>query len=206
MNNRSLFFFDWDGTLCSGRFWQSLRSENSKVSQTIEDFFVTGENGLLKDWMLGRIISEDVNRFISDKANFSFDSLWSTFVKDCQEMSFDPVLGQRIKKIKEKAKTVLVTGNMDCFRRFIIPALNLDEYFDKIIISSEVGSFKEENDGEQFRKIVADFNTTISDSVLIDDSEKCCAVFEKIGGEAFRTVGPNDTLKLLENFYEKNCF
>lgn len=200
MSKYKLFFFDWDGTLCSECFWKSLRGDNLKVSKVIDDFFINCSNGLLRRWMLGEENSEDINKIISEKSGVPFKKLWNIFVSDCQTISFDPILRQQILRIREKAKTVLVTGNMDCFRRFIIPALNLGDCFDAIVISSETRVFKDDNSGEQFKKYASLLNTPISSAILIDDSEKCCTVFKQIGGYSIKTSDPENTKKIIESF------
>ena len=205
MNNFLLFFFDWDGTLCSDRFWKSIRGKDTNVSRAIDNFFLENKK-LLKEWMLGKMTSEEVNKIISEESGFPYDLLWDTFIKDCENIFFEPILREELLKLRKQAKTVLITGNMDCFRRFIIPVLKLEDCFDAIIISSESGMLKDENEGEQFKKIVQSFNVPIDRSVLIDDSEKCCSVFDKIGGYSIKTSSPDNTIKIVQSLYEKNCF
>lgn len=200
MTDDKLFFFDWDGTLCSDRLWRSLRNGSSLITKTIDSLFSGGNNGLLKAWMLGRESSENINRFIAESANWPFEKLWNIFVSDCKSTYFDPLLRRQIQKLKKINKTVLITGNMDCFRRFVVPALELENCFDAIVISSEVGIFKDENNGQQFKRYVSFFDMTFGSSFLIDDSEKCCLVFEKNGGRAIKTSGPEYTKKIIAGF------
>lgn len=145
--DKSIVFVDWDGTLSWSRYWESLLKTNDTLAKVVSDFFAF-EKDMEARWMRGGLKSEDINKLISQRSGLSEDFLWRTFIFDCQKMKVDPEVISLIKKLKEKYIVILVTGNMDCFSRFTVPALGLDKVFDKIINSSDVGYLKTEYDGK----------------------------------------------------------
>ncbi|MFH1089816.1 MAG: hypothetical protein V1716_05345 [Candidatus Uhrbacteria bacterium] len=193
-----LLFLDWDGTLCFDLFWRSLTSKNERVREAV-NFLFSEEKDLVDDWMRGGFSSEEINARISEKSGCSFDELWNSFVYDCQTMNFDARLREKLSKIRQTSKIVLITGNMDCFKRFTIPALKLDDCFDDMVISCKVGYLKNEKGGQQFIDMVNKFEIELSDTVLIDDSDKVLKVFAELGGVAVKTTGLNKTLEILNS-------
>ena len=198
MTTPKLLFLDWDGTLCFDYFWRSLTSKNERIREAVNFLFLE-EKDLVNDWMRGGFSSEEINAKISKKSGCSFGELWSSFVHDCQTMTFDSRLRESLSKLKQDSKLVLITGNMDCFRRFTIPALKLDDFFDDMVISCEVGYLKNEKGGQQFINIARRFGVELSSTVLIDDSDKALKIFAGLGGVTIKTNSLDKTLEILNN-------
>ena len=149
---------------------------------------------LVDDWMRGRHSSESINKFVSEKTGMDYETLWKSFVSDCRTMRVSETLLQAIGLLRERFHTVLLTGNMDCFDRFTVPALKLDQYFDAIVNSYNEGCLKSENGGASFRRHL---KGDISDAVLIDDSPANCAAFERLGGTALCATSQQVTMRHL---------
>lgn len=180
-------FVDFDGTICHDRFWRSLaEKEYELVQQTL----FRGGHSVVRDWMRGLCTSEFVNDFVSKQTGIPYEQLWDVFVSDCESMRVEAKLLELLVELRPDYHLVLITGNMDCFDRFTLPALKLDQYFDVIVNSSNEGQLKSDNDGETFKKYV---KGDLKEAILIEDSEKSCAVFTAIGGTALRVVTKNAT-------------
>ena len=82
------------------------------------------------------------------------------------------------------AHTVLITGNMDSFSRFTVPALKLDAYFDAISNSYDEGRLKTDDGGALFLHYANRFGVPIEECVAIDDAEDVSAMFTALGGTA----------------------
>lgn len=119
--NKKIIFIDWDGTLCWSRFWESLSKENLEFSLIVERFFVNNKN-IVRDWMRGKYSSEEINEMLSNKTTLPPVRIWQSFVFDCQNMQLDHVLVELIENLRKKFIVILITGNMDCFTRFTVPA------------------------------------------------------------------------------------
>lgn len=202
MSRKKVVFIDWDGTLCFDRLWKSLRDKETgdlEFTKAVDEIFFGTDKKLVKDWMYDLMDSERANRILSEKTGKNFDELWNVFVEDCRQMSFDPHLRQKVLDLRKFAEVVLVTGNMDCFSRFTVPSLGLDQVFDRILNSSEMGFLKTEQDGETFLSFLRPLGLSIKDAYLVEDSEKTCRYFENLGGRSFLVKqGIEDTMKHLE--------
>lgn len=175
-------FIDFDGTLCHDRFWRSL---DPVLMEKVQQSLFLDDKSVVSDWMNGAYTSEDINKKLADDLGIEYSFLWDVFVKDCQNMKVEnAVLGQ-LKKLRNSYKIVLVTDNMDCFDRFTLPALKLDEYFDVIVNSFNKRVSKNENNGQLFRDVIERVGSNPADSILIDNSEKSCSVFQNLGGTSF---------------------
>jgi FMN phosphatase YigB (HAD superfamily) len=135
--------------------------------------------------MNGIHTSEDINKKLADSLGVEYGFLWDVFVKDCQNMKVEDGVLEQLKKLRNRFKIVLITDNMDCFDRFTVPSLKLDEYFDVIVNSFNERLSKNENDGQLFREVIERVGSNPIDSILMDNSEKSCSVFEKLGGTSF---------------------
>jgi FMN phosphatase YigB (HAD superfamily) len=201
--NKNIIFIDWDGTLSWSKYWESLLKTDTNFEKVVNDFF-TNEKKMEALWMRGKIKSENINKLISKRSNLSEELLWEIFVFDCQNMKINPYVISLIQKLKEKYTIILVTGNMDCFSRFTVPALGLDRIFDHIINSSDVGYLKTEFEGKTFIDCFAKFNVSdVSNSYLLDDLEENCKLFSKIGGNSMKINNKDDTLNYLKILLEK---
>jgi len=192
-------FIDFDGTICHDRFWRSLNEDDR---DKVQNLLFSGKNQIVNNWMKGVYSSEEINRIVAKETNIDYESLWNLFVRDCQTMRIESEILALINDLRDIFHVVLITGNMDCFSRFTVPSLHLNEYFDVIVNSFDEKQLKSENDGNSFTKHV---KGKITDAILIEDSENSCKVFESLGGTAYKVCSPDDTLKYL-NILQTNRF
>lgn len=187
---KPILFIDFDGTLCHDRFWRSLEPE---LQAKVQTNLFGSKKELIKDWMLGKYISEDINQMLAEEIGSDYDSLWSTFVSDCEKMSISENVLKKIRSLRDSYLTVLITDNMDSLDRFTVPALSLDEYFDLIVNSHTEKALKNDESGKSFQKVAERYKSPLSESILIDNSVSSCKVFEDLGGKSC-LVTPEQTL------------
>ncbi len=181
MKNKPILFVDFDGTICFDKYWRSLPADKFEVVQSL----IFGKaNGLVNDWMRGKYTAEEVNHLLADKAGLQYEPLWKLFVNDCETMKISLAVLQKIDSMRQKYTAVLVTGNMDSFTRFTVPALGLDKYFDHINNSFLVGKLKDDSKGATFMEYAKSLDVSIKDCFLIDNSPNACSVFQELGGTA----------------------
>lgn len=200
--NKKIIFIDWDGTLCSSRFWETLSAKNSSFAQVVANFFAT-EKELIKNWMRGKHKSEEINKILSERAGLPEEEVWQSFVTDCQNMQFNPETAKLIQELRKKFTIILITGNMDCFSRFTVPALKLNELFDHVINSYDTGMLKTDENGKQFFDCLTIYNEKMADAYLIEDSANTCEIFNKLGGKALKVNKKADTVIHLKNILKK---
>ena len=202
--NKKIIFLDWDGTICWSRFWESLIKSDVVFAQAVNKFFLY-EKEIVHNWMRGKIKSEQINVIISRKTGLSRAKVWREFVSNCEKMKIDKDIISLVKKVRKKHPVILVTGNMDCFTRFTVPALKLNEIFDDIVNSADIGYLKTDYDGRVFIDLLEKFDIdNISNAYLLDDSEKTCKIFNQLGGTAIKINSKKDTINHLKIFCNKN--
>ncbi len=192
-------FVDFDGTLSDDKFWRSLPE---KQYQAIQKLFFKDNTQMVGDWMRGRYTAEEINQYASETLNIPYQELWDLFVDDCRTIRVSEVVLDTIKALRQKYTVGLVTGNMDSFRRFTIPALSLDDYFDFISSSYDERKHKTDNEGELFVEYAKRLDVDISDCILIDDNDRCCELFSDHGGRAIQVSSPEETLEVLTSLID----
>jgi FMN phosphatase YigB (HAD superfamily) len=197
---KPVLFIDFIGTLCDGRFWVSL--DNDDYGRIDKFLFNDGE--LFNGWMRGDYNSEKICEILSRELRIEYEILWDALLADCRAMRVFAADLRKIGLLRKDYITAIVTVNMDCFDRFIVPALGLDKYFDCIVNSCNEGVFKywdvdKGNKGGLLEVALSRTGADINRSILIDDSEKACAEFKKIGGCALRVDGLKTASYWLDN-------
>ncbi len=193
---KPILFVDFDGTLCYDRFWRTLPPEQNAQ---VHELLFGGNRTWTNEWMRGMHTSEEVTAYVAEQTGIPYEELWETFVRDASTMAVEPRLLELISKLRTKYTTVLITVNMDSFDRFTAPALKLNQYFDEMVNSYNEKRFKTDDDGAMFTDIAKKFGADIATSILVDDSEKACAVFSQLGGTALRVTKEKPTLQHLEH-------
>jgi FMN phosphatase YigB (HAD superfamily) len=184
-------FVDFDGTICFDRFWQNLSYDEYAL---VEDILFKQNRDMIVDWMRGTYTAEDINHFVSEKTGIPYERLWGVFVDGCKSMVVSQDILKQIDRLRGRYYTVLVTGNMDSFDRFTVPSLKLAEYFDIIVNSYTEQVLKFENDGATFKKYL---KGNMNDAILIEDSQKSCDTFERLGGTVYQVTHEHSALSYL---------
>jgi FMN phosphatase YigB (HAD superfamily) len=180
--NKPILFVDFDGTICFDRYWRSLQPEKFEMIQKL----IFGEDKtLLNNWMRGVYTAEEINKIVSENIGVPYEELWDLFVKDCETMQVSKDVLEKLNGLRSKYIVILVTGNMDSFSRFTVPALELDKYFDHINNSFFDGKLKTDNKGQVFIEYAKAFGVALNECIFLDNSPKACEVFDKLGGKAF---------------------
>lgn len=177
---KPVLFIDFDGTLCHDRYWKSLEGE---MFSTVQETLFGKDNALVVEWMLGKKTAEEVNVILAQKLNVSFSDLWKLFVHDCETMKVSTGTLNVINSLRANYTVILITTNMDSFTRFTVPALDLANYFDEIINSADKSLLKSDAGGHIFLNAIEKHGKDITQSILIDDSQKTQDVFTSLGGK-----------------------
>lgn len=196
MTSKGILFIDFHGTLCHDLFWRSLEPQHqTKIKQYL---FVDNDH-LIKEWMLGRHSSEDINKLLARDLDLSYDLLWRAFVRDCQTMNIESEVLRLIQSLRNSFRVIMLTDNMDSLNRFTVPALDLDFYFDDIVNSYHTGLLKHDNRGEIFTRLLSSHGASLDNSYLIDDSPKVCEIFNSLGGQSLRVTAESPILDHLRS-------
>ena len=181
---KKIVFLDWDGTLSHGRFWSGLDKESY---ENIQNLLFAKNESPADQWMKGEKTSEEVCAWLEGITGHTSSLLMDELSKSCEQMTLSDVTLHLISELRKNAYLVLITDNMDCFSRFTVPANQLQTVFDRIINSSDIARSKRDQDGLSFRETAEQYGLQLSNSILIDDSEKTCNLFQQMGGAIYQT-------------------
>jgi FMN phosphatase YigB (HAD superfamily) len=193
-------FIDWDGTLSNSLFWERWSKDPIYQSKyaSIQKVLFRDSQDLLYDWMRGFRSTAFVVSYVSDTANIPYDDLINELRYSCENMEFiDRAAIDMIQSVREKGtKVIIATDNMDAFRHWTMPSMQIDGLFDGVLISDTIGALKAEmySDGTSlfFHHYLSQNNIKPHETVLIDNSLGN-KVVEKFGMN-FLHVNPENTL------------
>lgn len=195
---KKILFIDWHETISKDRFFSSLHKSKIKsfqlIGKEIDKLLFSDDQTILYEWMRGKLTSEEVIEFVSNQLLVDPKWLWEIFENDCKSMSIPNKVHDKLNLLKENYFLVLITGNMDCFNRFTVPAQNLNTLFHQIVNSSDLGYLKDEFNGLAFKKIIHAKQTSSFHCYLIDDNKNACKVFQNIGGASLNLKLSNSKL------------
>lgn len=189
-------FIDFDGTICTDRYWRNVPSE---TNVRIQSLLFENDTTMVHDWMRGKYTAEEINEHVAKELSLNYPELWQAFVSDCQTMYVPKEILEMVQALRDRFTTVLMTGNMDSFSRFTVPALQLGTYFDYISNSYEEGKHKTDDNGSLFTDWAEKLEIPIEGCILIDDNQHCCETFSGLGGVVRKTTGLKNTVEILRS-------
>ena len=90
--------------------------------------------------MKGDLTSRDIASYLSKHLPESEDDIESALRVGCLQMNLNPVVYHfALEQRKVCRKTALVTANMDLFSEVVVPAHHLDDMFDIVLNTAELG-------------------------------------------------------------------
>ena len=165
--------FDFDGVLCSGRFYHTIKKTNPVLFEKINQRIFKKSKDLVKSWMRGEFDYKKFNQIISQELNVESALLDRELEKSVKSMQLNKYLLEFAQDLKRDGiKTAILTDNMDVFDNILVPHYNLAQYFDEIFSSSEYKILKEDNNGELLKKLLAKLGVSFDEILVVDDSEK----------------------------------
>jgi FMN phosphatase YigB (HAD superfamily) len=202
-----VIFFDWHKTLSVCDFWTQLENpvhDRHHWHQNIINFLFVDNKPLIQQWMRGEVDEEKIHQLISDKFGYDKQALQQDLVTSCKAMTLlsNEIL-PLIDTIRAKGiKCVIATDNMDVFKKYVVPALKLNEHFDDILVSFDQKALKFDvsEDGNSipfFHGYLQKNGFTYADALLIDDRIDTSGVYAKLGFDTFQVKNTKGLLEKL---------
>jgi phosphoserine phosphatase len=179
--------FDFDGTLCFGRYFETLGSDSLEAIGAL--VFNDHSARWADPWMKGVLTSHDIASYLSSHLLESEDEILFALRKGCSNMDFNPAVHTFALQQRESGrKTALVTANMDVFTEVVVPSHGLDSTFDLVLNTADHQTLDK---SILWRKAFGAFGSGFSfaTSVLIDDSPRMVSLFRSLGGYAYQYEG-----------------
>jgi len=167
-------FIDWDGTLSHSRFWDRWIGTD-KYNSIQKALFVDGRD-YIRLWMTGFMSYGQVLDYVESKTGIPYDELKEELEYSARHMKFiDDEVMSLVQELRSNgSKVIIATDNMDTFRLWSSPELELDMLFDGILTSDTRGALKSESYDNGTSRFFSHYLTQNGirqgESVLIDNS------------------------------------
>ncbi len=151
------------------------------------------------EWMRGRLTSRQISDMISADVQRESDYVLQELHKSCELLLVDiPEIVDEILRLRRGgARVVLATDNIIDFSNITVSAQNLNDVFDGVLNSAELGVLKSDKHGGFFDEYLRRYDIDTSEAVLIDDSDKVEAALTKHPLRQIKVTGATDTLEVL---------
>jgi FMN phosphatase YigB (HAD superfamily) len=205
-----ILFIDWSNTLSKSFFWGGFASKDHKYYSNYEkicQFLFSDRKDVVNDWMRGKLSAEEICKLTSVYSDLSEVILIDELQRSCRNMVLvDETILEIIDQIRSNSiKCVIATDNMDTFRRFTIPALQLEKHFDDFLISSELGVCKYEIIEDKipfFDSFLKNKKLRYEDVVLLDDDVDRSNTYDRLNFKT-RKIDSEQTLINILSEYAK---
>ena len=183
----SAVFFDFDGVLCTDRFYTTLIPEYPQALEWIGEHIFSGEK-YCDRWMRGEFTYQQINSLISNATGIPLERLNELLITSVRRMKVNTALIRLAETIKNKdIKTALVTNNMDIFNEITVPEKHLGKTFPVIVNSCDFKLMKQDENGRLFDIALHRLGLGSYEGVLlVDDSVTYCDIFREKGGEVYQ--------------------
>ncbi len=200
---KPILFVDYNKVISYYNFWFSLENPAHKYHSylnLIERFLFRENKPLVDRWMTGEENTESIHEKICSTLDIDYKILLNIFINDCKNLDAPSIILDKLEQAEGYFIRILRTDNMDSFSRFTLPNnKKLASVFDQIDNSYELKELKTHNNGSYFIKTAEKYSTDIKGCFLIDDSEKNCTFFQKLGGTAIQATGEHEVAKKIED-------
>lgn len=197
-------FFDWYHTLSNDTFWGQFENTNLELYKEITNKVFNNPDISVKEWMRGSISTDSILKKIS-KDNKEFNFLKNELIYSAKNTKFaNKDIIVLLNKLKKKGiKLVIATDNMDVFINYTVPSLNLYNYFDNIICSSDINCLKIDlfdNKPKFFEDYLSKNNINYKDCLFIDDQEKFTDFYKDYGMNTERIENTDDIENIIRKY------
>jgi hypothetical protein len=190
---KRVIFVDWFGVMSRTVFWWSIlhKPEHrfySPLSVAAQQLFQNTD--LITNWMRGGVTFQQILSTMDLPTKGVSSEFWKKrLLLDCRRTRWEEELRESLKELSNQGSfIVLATDNMDCFYDSIDSITGLNEVFDSVLCSSNQGVLKAEAPERFFGPWLQSHSIPWSEARLIDDSQKNCDAFCKLGGKPYHAL------------------
>lgn len=201
---KNIIFIDFNGVISLNNFWNSWKINNKKDFDTIQQVLFKERLDLVQLRMKWKKSSEDMAIFLDSILDSDYEDILTTLKNDCENIDISESIITALWNLKQYYHIILITDNMDCFSRRIIPNnKEIFEIFDDIWDSFRYWYFKKEFEWKSFISYIDKFQAQIENCYLIDDSENNCKAFSLLWWKTIHINKWDDVTKKINLIKEK---
>lgn len=202
-----VLFFDWHKTLSRCDFWGQMKDpshDRHLWHENIIRFLFIENKAIVDQWMRGAVNEDQILNLISKTFGYPKEPLREDLAESCQAMTLlsDEILPLIVRIRKKGIQCVIATDNMDVFRKYVVPALKLDEHFNETLVSytQKALKFDTSEDGTSipfFHNYLKKNGLIYTDVLLLDDRVDTSGLYKKLGFDTFQVEGIDELLEKL---------
>jgi FMN phosphatase YigB (HAD superfamily) len=202
-----ILFFDWHKTLSHCDFWGQLKDsvhDRNHWHENIVRFLFTENKSLVNRWMRGETNEDQILDLVSRTFDYPKEMLREDLAESCQTMTLlsDQILPLIALIRKKGIRCVIATDNMDVFRKYVVPALKLDEHFNETLVSCDQKALKFDTSEDEtsipfFHNYLKKNGLDYADALLLDDRVDTSGLYKKLGFDTFQVEGADSLLEKL---------
>ncbi len=179
MNNKpKAIFFDWFGALCHCEILKQLSNKNHPMhihQKTVRDFLYMNKRSITQELMLGNMTMRDYSDEIARRIGVPGHEILNEFAISFSNLEWaDPLFPTFLEKMRKNGiKTVLMANVSHGFKKYTVPALELNKYFDAILLSCDLKCLKYDTSLEDllfFERFLKDNKINYNECLVLDDN------------------------------------
>jgi phosphoserine phosphatase len=143
--------------------------------------------------MRGEANEDQILDLVSRTFGYPKETLREDLAESCRAMTLlsDEILPLIAKIRKKGILCVIATDNMDVFRKYVVPALKLDEYFNETLVSYNQKALKFDTSEDEasipfFHDYLKKNGLAYTDALLLDDRIDTSGLYKKLGFDTFQ--------------------
>jgi 2-haloalkanoic acid dehalogenase type II len=165
-------FFDFWGTLVENGVWSPIKQVKNilEIKLPFPEYVVRMERAMMtsKFENLKQAFENICKEFQIEIKNHKIETLVGMWNKNWMLAQPYEEVKEILVELRKKYKVILVS-NTDCFSiKQVMEKFQLEELFDKIYLSCEVGLIK--TDKNFFKHVLSDLGLTVDDAIMVGDS------------------------------------
>lgn len=205
---KKVIFIDWNKTLSYSLFWEHLQDTghpSHKHLAPIEQWLFVDNRDVIAPWMRGELSADDITERMGREIGVESSLIRDELRHSCERMQYSiDNLKDIVANIRKRGiKVVIATDNMDTFTRYTVPAMNLNDIFDGILNSYDMGCLKDDDAPSDkilfFDEYLKENGWAYGDAVLLDDSPDTSGKYAKLGFDRVLIDSPEKLRVTLEN-------
>lgn len=190
------------GVITNDLYWDTIKVPGHHLSpfhRGITQYAFKTVPNLWSDWMRGNYNTEDIHQLLELNVGVPSAQLLPIFIEEYRQTRLHTEILQKVAGLRSKMATILITDNMDCFGRWVLPANPiLHAAFAQLDNSYDLRSLKSDNNGHYFERTMTELQVKPDECAFIDDSLSNCQTFERLGGYAHHAHTTQDINAFLD--------
>lgn len=199
-----VIFIDWYVTLSRSHYWEQLRVTAPQDYERLSGWLI-GNMDIFNDWMRGNLSSTALARLQAEAHGLPQDYVERELYESCRHLTFDrPEVLEEIARLRQRGvKVIIATDNISEFSTITAESQRLNDYFDGILNSADLGVLKGDDVSEAaipfFDDCLKQYATSYSRALLIDDSDVYVDRYPEAPLAQVRVTDAEHTIRALKN-------